>query len=263
MEIKSLSMPNVNLDGSLKKFDSISLEGMRDFELLDRAETKYVINKAMLKDILDSLSQNYKVLEINGNKEENYCTVYFDTPDFKMYNAHHNGALNRYKVRTREYIGSKLSFVEVKFKDNKRKTIKKRIPIPESTGYLASGAKEFVQEKSPFSSENLSEVLWNYYTRITLASKNSLERLTIDTNLKFYDGTKKKHVELPDLAVIELKQKKFSNSSYFVRLMHQMGVRPLGFSKYCIGVCSVYDNVKSNNFKEKLMIVNKLEGVGK
>lgn len=258
--MKSSNISNASLDSSLKDFDSVSLGELKEFELMKRAETKYIVNKKMLKEILEDLLNEYKILEIKGNRRENYCTVYFDTPDFKMYKAHHNGALNRYKVRKRKYVNSELAFVEVKLKDNKRKTIKKRIPISESSDIFVSNAKNFVDEKSPFSSEDLSEVLWTYYTRITLVSKKGLERLTIDTDLEFYDGTKRKHSALPGLAIIELKQDKLSNSSYFVQLMHKMGVRPLGFSKYCIGVCSVYDDVKSNNFKEKLLLVNKLEG---
>ena len=38
---------------------------------------------------------------------------------------HHNRRVNRNKIRFREYVGSNLTFLEVKTKNNKGKTIKK------------------------------------------------------------------------------------------------------------------------------------------
>lgn len=37
-----------------------------------------------------------------------------------------------------------------------------------------------------------------------------------------------------------------------------MNIHPTGFSKYCIGVSLLYQNVKYNNFKPKLRLVHKL-----
>lgn len=256
-----ISQDNLNVDEALKNFEPISLNEMKSVELMDRAEMKYLVSKEMLVEILQELADKYKVLEIEGQRKNNYNTIYFDTPDFEMYHKHHNGALNRHKIRMRKYLDSDLSFVEVKFKDNKKRTNKKRIPIPTDLESLDRKSNKFVGKKSPFSSENLKQVLWNYYSRITLVSKNRVERLTIDTNLEFYDGDKKKHIALPNLAIVEVKQEGFSQKSDFVKLMHEKLVRPMGFSKYCIGVCSVYEGVKTNNFKEKLLMVNKLGGV--
>ena len=62
---------------------------------------------------------HYKCVEIENKRVSQYQTLYYDTKDMKLYNEHHNGHLNRYKIRHRTYVDSNLSFLEVKFKNNK------------------------------------------------------------------------------------------------------------------------------------------------
>ena len=52
----------------------------------------------------------------------------------------------------------------------------------------------------------------------------------------------------------ELKQEKLNRQSPFYRLMREMGIRPKGFSKYCMGQ-SLTNNkhIKSNRFKANLI----------
>ena len=69
----------------------------------------------------------YKVLTISGLRQGRYETRYFDTADYEMYTKHHNGKLNRYKVRFRTYVDSEMNFFEVKFKTNTGRTRKSRV----------------------------------------------------------------------------------------------------------------------------------------
>ena len=62
----------------------------------------------------------------DGKLIHDYKSLYYDTEDWKFYLDHHNGRVNRNKIRFREYVGSKLTFLEIKLKNNKGKTIKKR-----------------------------------------------------------------------------------------------------------------------------------------
>jgi len=87
-------------------------------------------------------------------------------------------------------------------------------------------------------------------------SRQSVERLTLDVNLTFRrDGAR---VGMPGLAIAEVKQEGFDMQSDFMSQMRMMGVRPSGFSKYCMGVASLYDDVKKNNFKPRMLQVGKL-----
>ena len=63
---------------------------------------------------------------------------------------------------------------------------------------------------------------------------------------------------LPHLAIIEVKQDSFSPQSDVARLLRRYSVRPTGFSKYCIGSSLLYPELKQNNFKSKLRLVEKL-----
>ena len=69
------------------------------------------------------------ILQIDGKRKHDYKSLYFDTEDRKFYNDHHNQRVNRYKVRYREYVDSGLVFLEIKCKNNKGKTIKKRLML--------------------------------------------------------------------------------------------------------------------------------------
>ncbi len=53
--------------------------------------------------------------------------VVFDTPEFELFRWHHAGGRNRYKVRARQYVESRYTFLEVKHKTNKQHTVKSRL----------------------------------------------------------------------------------------------------------------------------------------
>ena len=95
-----------DLDKTLSSFQSISLEEMDNVKLMNRTDTKFVFSSSFLIEILNGLSDRYRVLEIEGKKESLYNTVYFDTEQLKFYTEHHNGKLNRHKVRMRKYVNS-------------------------------------------------------------------------------------------------------------------------------------------------------------
>ncbi|MBU1107371.1 MAG: polyphosphate polymerase domain-containing protein [Candidatus Riflebacteria bacterium] len=244
----------------LSEFETVTLDEMKSVALMKRSDIKYVMNVSMLTEVLENLTKYYKVLEIKDKRENNYQTLYFDTSDLEMYRSHHNGVMNRYKVRIREYMDSAESFMEVKFKNNKGVTQKNRIKVPAIRAYFDNDAEKFISEISKFRAEDLQPVLWNRYTRITLVSKTSIERVTIDLNLEFANSNQDKVVDLQGIVIAEVKKDGLVHKSDFVRLMSEKSVREEGFSKYCIGVSVLYNNVKKNNFKEKVLLVNKLAG---
>ncbi len=243
------------IENTINQFNSISLKEMDNVKLMNRVDTKFVCSVEQLPAILNNISDKYKVLEINEQRIMHYRTKYYDTPDFKMFIAHQNGKLNRYKVRERKYIISGINFFEIKYKNNKRRTLKSR--IVKSDNYLDFSNKEidFLNCKSPFSSDELELKLYNTFRRITLT--NQIERVTIDFGIKFSNDNGSKGY-LPALAIIEVKQSKFSINSDVVKVLKKHQIRPCSFSKYCIGTTLVYPNLKSNRFKSKILLINKL-----
>jgi hypothetical protein len=114
----------------MKPYEPISLSEMSGVALLNRTDTKFVLATGDLLAALEQLGDAYRVLDISGVRLHPYQTLYFDTADFALYNRHHAGAADRYKVRSRAYIESNLSFFEVKHKTNKKRTIKNRMQTP-------------------------------------------------------------------------------------------------------------------------------------
>lgn len=244
---RSMQAGDGRLDAQLASFAAIQLAEMQSVALLDRVETKYLMHVDTLLQLLPQLGAVYRVLEVKGQRLNHYRTLYFDTTDFALYRRHHAGARNRYKVRAREYVESQSSFLEVKHKVNKQRTIKSRIPTTHLVTRLGDESTGFVHEHCPYATDELVPSLWNHYTRITLVNQAGGERLTLDTNLAFsWQG---RQARLPGIVVAEVKQQNGVHASGFVPLMRERHIRSGGFSKYCIGVSLLYPEVKHNRFK--------------
>ncbi len=64
---------------------------MDGVSLMKRTDTKFVIHQKQLIDVLETIKDQYRVLEINGNRILTYSSLYFDTEDKDFYHNHHNG----------------------------------------------------------------------------------------------------------------------------------------------------------------------------
>lgn len=233
----------------------ISLSEMDSVSLMKRTDTKFIIHERDLIAVLENIQDQYRVLEIDGKRLLNYSSLYFDTPKKKFYHDHHNGKVNRTKVRMRKYVESDLCYLEVKQFDGKGKITKSRIPIDDFETDLSNSSLEFI-ENTTQKTYDLEPIIWNDFNRITLVNLESKERITIDLNLSFKINDSFKTFN--NLVVIEVKQDRFSRSSPLVQQLKLKQINPYKFSKYCIGMISVYSDLKQNRFKKKLMKVNKL-----
>lgn len=240
------------------KFSPITLAEMDAVKLMNRIDTKYIVSANRLVDLLEEAKEKYRILEIDGCRELLYRTTYFDTKDSKMYNAHQNGKLNRYKIRTREYVVSGIHFLEVKFKNNKGRTVKNRVKRSEGALSFKDSEAGFLEEASPFSVDDLRPKLWNKFIRLTLVHHQAQERITIDFNLSF-NNEEGKELVLPKLSIIEVKQAKYTADSDFLQILKKNGIYEKRISKYCVGSALLYPELKHNRFKEKLMIIDKLK----
>ena len=228
-------------------------------KLMNRTDTKFVFPLTTLIKILPKLVEHYRVLEINDVRLNAYRSLYFDSEDFQFYHQHHNGKTNRNKVRYREYIDSGLSFLEIKRKNNKGKTIKKRIKVKEITESLDGSNLDFVN-KNIGSDIHLKPQHWNKFSRITFVHKRRKERLTIDVNFSF-EGINSTKNNLGDMVIAEVKQAKRNLSSNFIRIIKEERIHPCRISKYCMATATLFPHLKKNNFKRKFLHLDKLQTI--
>ena len=245
-----------SLPAIISDFTPISLGEMDDVKLMSRTDTKFAFQANKLPFLLKKLIPFYRVLVIDGKLIHDYKSLYYDTDDRKFYIDHHNQRVNRNKIRFREYVGSGLTFLEVKLKNNKKRTIKKRMKVDTIAKELSEEHKKYIKKIIGKKLE-LNAKQWINFSRITLVHKTKKERLTIDINLTFEN--EKLSGDLKQIIIAEVKQKKMSRSSDFMKIAKEMSILPIRLSKYCMTTLQLNSDVKQNRFKEKLLFINKLK----
>lgn len=244
------------LNEILKKFDSIELKEADKAKLMNRTDTKYWFHTDILPTVLELISKKYFVLRINDFSILPYTTTYYDSLENSMYVAHHNGKLNRFKIRTRSYRLTNSSFLEIKFRNNKNRTIKKRMKIAAENNAFSEQEKKFISENTLYKSDDLRPVLTNKFDRITLVNKDFNERCTIDLNIHYESETNKS--SLRNFVVIEIKAEGKNRNSALGLALKELKIKPSRFSKYCIGMLQLYIGLKHNRFKNKIQNINKI-----
>lgn len=237
----------------LDQFDKISLDALNQkASMLVRLDNKYIVSGATLKKALPTFNQHFQALDINHNTHFNYDTCYFDDEDLTSYFSHHNGRRQRVKIRTRRYNDANLCFVEMKIKDIRGITVKKRF-----ASELGDYGKLSNQQLA-----KIREIYWDFYKkdlheyyspklniqyfRSTLVAKNDHERITIDHGMHF--STTQNTFKTPDdIFVIETKSKNGNGiADKILRQFHQHPVK--NCSKYCLGLCVTKTVPRINNF---------------
>lgn len=245
------------MDELLKPFETITLEEMKSVKLMNRTDTKFVTNTSKLYQLLKMAQQDYYVQVIDGERNLDYDTTYFDTTAFDMYNMHQSGHLNRQKIRFRTYCINHLQFMEVKTKNNHGRTKKKRIEVSDMD-LNDEEKRQFLHKNLRYDVEKLQPVLSNHFSRVTLVNKGMTERLTIDTGLNFHNVLNGSDKDMGQLVVIELKRDGLVYSPV-LQMLRQLRIQPHGFSKYCMGsALTGQDHLPVNRFKCKLIEINKL-----
>ncbi|MBD5226021.1 MAG: polyphosphate polymerase domain-containing protein [Bacteroidales bacterium] len=239
----------------LDTFPTISLEEMKQVKLMNRTDTKFVATEAQLLSLLALASEAYMLQAIDGEVLMPYYTRYYDTPDCEMYRNHLHGKLTRNKVRVRRYEGSGVEFLEVKRKNNKGRTDKKR--IPSGKGLAEAERSDFLLKMSGYKAETLVPQIENRFYRLTLVNRNKTERLTIDTKLRFHNLVSGADCDLTGLAIIELKRDG-RVASPIAAMLNRLRIKQSGFSKYCMGMALTNPALPSNRFKPRLRMISKM-----
>ena len=255
----------------IRLFEPISLAQMESVKLMNRIDTKYAVPMAVLPAILEAAQADYYAQEIDGKRIATYDTMYYDTETLDMYIRHHDRQLVRQKIRVRQYVDSNLTFLEIKRKNNKGRTNKKRIVVPgfdltaETPSVLKHKKKEdeavtvesFIDLKSRYHWSDITPHLWTKFHRITLVNKAKTERLTIDLDLLWENVVSKESKIYPELVIIELKRDG-NVPSRMTDIMLSCRIKPLKISKYCIGTALTTPGLKRNRFKKKIRSIEKL-----
>jgi hypothetical protein len=244
------------LNSIIKGFKITRLEDMKQIAFNQRIDKKYLFSLKLLPWLISEIQNNYKILQVEDTLIQPYKTVYFDTPNLKLYMDHHNGKLNRYKLRKRLYLANNISFSEIKFKSNKGITFKNRINTDLNLEELSDEDKVFFNQNTNLIANDLIPQTTNYFNRITLVSNSEKERITMDFDL---------HLErlgnstyLKNLVVAEVKKQRFEPLTLIELKLHELGVKSCSFSKYSTAIAMMDKQTKNNNFKTKIKEYNKV-----
>ena len=252
----------------LAQMQPIGLDDMKAVRLMNRVDQKYMASADQLEALLDRIADRYYVQQIGGEAMAPYRTLYFDTEGLAMYTMHHDGKLNRQKLRVRTYRSTYTTYFEIKNKDNKKKTRKVRIPIdvaqfdhvdevPEVRDFVDNNTPyTFTSHLSPFT---LHPCLENSFNRITLVDKGMSERVTIDSGIRFHNRSTGIDASTGKLMVIEVKHEVGAPMSAIEQALHEMHILPRRMSKYCIGTALTTPSIKHNRFKPKLLFIEKID----
>tara|TARA_A100001011_G_scaffold395222_1_gene489584 strand:- start:390 stop:1184 length:795 start_codon:yes stop_codon:yes gene_type:complete len=231
----------------LSEFNEHSLEEQRAVSLPYRFDIKFLLPVTFLPELLRHFASSHSILQYSGHRVFTHQHTYFDTPDWDLYSQHHNGKLNRFKYRHRRYLETKLEFLEIKVKTNKRRTRKQRIP------WRCNQPIEV-----PDVDFKLVPKLYVNYRRITLWDQETDERLTLDFDILFQRIDAETKVGVPNVLIAECKRADLVKPSRFAQQLKAKKYYPRSISKYCVGVCLTDDSsLKCNRFKGLISELNK------
>lgn len=238
--------------------------------LLIRVDRKYLVASEHAQDLIDALTSRALVLEINGRRSLSYASTYFDTPALDAYMLTARKRRRRFKVRTRRYLDSATTYLEVKTRGARQSTVKNRMPYrPEDADRLTPEALTFVADQLAASdicsprcacelARRLEPVMSTTYQRITLHLPDDDARVTIDTSLTWQQLEPGAHGCAPrgrvrragGLAVVETKNP--ATPSPTDRWLWAASHRPARVSKYATGMALLHPGLPANRWHRML-----------
>jgi hypothetical protein len=243
----------------LDSITPIGLDEMDNVRLMNRTDTKFVLSLKRIPELITRLEGGYKIMEIDNKRLFTYSTTYLDTIDYLFFNQHVTGKLERNKVRFRKYEDTGTTFLEVKRRTNKNRTVKYRIENNLTSDAACDvTALEFLKKYIQQSSLLLRPVLINSFKRVTLVGAEMNERVTIDYDLSF-SNPNGAHSNMPFIAIIELKKDGYVKWSPAANILKNSFIHPTGFSKYCIGTSILNNHPRINMIKPKILLIKKIE----
>jgi hypothetical protein len=245
--------PTLDLD----RFAAIDLDGLvSEAALMTRVDRKYVVSRDAAARVVATLHTGIRVLDIHAVRAFRYESVYFDTPDLLSFRMAAQPRRRRFKLRTRTYIDSRTSFLEVKTRGARSATVKDRI------AYAPADRRRLTDEARGYAAEALEAIgvgagraddlgvrLTTMYRRATFVSPDGSARSTVDTDLEWRDcwGSV---LTSPAMAIIETKSG--PSASEFDRALWRAGHRPVRISKYATGLAALHPDLPRNKWARLL-----------
>ncbi|GAA2996431.1 polyphosphate polymerase domain-containing protein [Actinokineospora diospyrosa] len=209
-------------------------------ELLTRVDRKYVLSVPAAEALLSALPAGTRVLDIDGRREFGYRSTYLDTPDRQSFHTSGCSRRRRWKVRTRTYLDSGSSWLEVKTLAARGRTVKQRIAHPDDR--LTGEGREFVAGiVGAEVTRHLRPVLVTGYRRRTLFLPRDGARVTVDVDLGWTSLANARELARPELVLVETKCG--STPSAVDRLLWSRGLRPERISKYGVGMVALHPDL--------------------
>lgn len=244
------------LPPSLDHLPVASKELLQRRALLDRVDRKFVTTWSNVTRFLANLDSRYHVLKSEGRTWARYETCYFDTDSLDTFHEHVRGRRPRFKIRVRRHVDRKCAFLEIKRKGGNDRTDKYRLSRGYSSTDLTPEELAFIRTHTPFDPSRLTLSVWTNFCRATLLGADTEERITIDLDLHFERNGQKKQNE--NLSIIELKQRRLSNSTLAALCLHELRIRECSLSKYCAGVATLHEGARPQYRQMLLKRLSKL-----
>ena len=134
--------------------------------------------------------------------------------------------------------------------------IKSRMEIKKISSSIAPAWLDFLCGHYVGPVHALEPKVWVRFKRVTLVSRTSIERLTLDIGLQFL--WQERVVDLPGVAIAEVKRTQWSSQSAFVQQLHDLHIQPTSISKYCLAIMRFYPWLKQNRFKEIALQIQRI-----
>ncbi|ACL41187.1 conserved hypothetical protein [Pseudarthrobacter chlorophenolicus A6] len=242
--------------GNLHLFPSVGLAELNaEAALQTRVDRKYVLATGMARHLLATFGAEMRVLEMDGARSFSYDSVYFDTAALDSYLLAAHGRRRRYKIRTRTYVDSAISFLEVKTEGAREATVKERIPYRlEDRSRLTADGLDYVRETlaaavGSVPAGPLEPVLETRYHRTTFYLQESGSRATLDTGVTWQRPGREPWV-LDDAVILETKSG--STAGPLDRHLWAAGVRPSRISKFATGIAALRPELPANRWNRTL-----------
>ena len=257
--------------------------------LLTRVDRKYLVPMERAQDLVDGLTSDARVLDIDGRRRFSYASTYFDTPGLEAFMLTARKRRRRFKVRTRTYLDTSLCFLEVKTRGARGTTVKRRMGYhPDDASRLTGPGRAFVAACLASTGVTgpavaravaaaLRPVLATTYERTTLHLPRAEARATIDTALtwrRLTPGVRERAagvagapqalrpahlttaidggepVAVAGIAVVETKNP--ATPSPADRALWDAGHRPARISKYATGMALLHPELPANRWYRTL-----------
>lgn len=240
----------------LSQLPAVGLEELTtEAALLTRVDRKYLVPSATARKVLSTFSSEARVLDMDGNRTFAYDSVYFDTAELDSYMLAAHGRRRRFKIRTRTYLDSAVSFLEVKTEGAREATVKERIPYElGDRDRLTEEGLAYVNETlaaaiGDMSIGPLEPVLSTRYDRTTLFLPESGSRATIDSDVTWQSPDGQPWV-LDNAVVVETKSG--SAPGPLDKHLWAHGVRPCRISKFATGMAALHPELPANRWNQTL-----------